>query len=609
MRKQLGVLLSAAMLFNMAACSQNTTNETANTVPSVSEAAENTGGSTRAEDEPGRVFKAGIYEGTAAGRNGEIKVEVVLTGDTIQSVMILEHQETAGIADPALENIPADIVQYQSLGVDAVSGATITSEALLEAVSDAIGKSGADVEALRQVKIEKEVALAEDMTTQVVVVGGGVSGVSAALTAAHEGAEVLLIEKQAQVGGSSALAAGGLVIVNGEMVPEDMDDSLETTLEAVRKIHEDSKLQPDYDYLSKILEKTGPAQDYLHEIGLQFDTFFFNMFARSRFESGRSMMDRLAALAEENGVTILVNTTGTALVMDGDAVIGVKAESEGGEFTIHADKVILATGGANYDRERLLESTPQLAEVDLLEAANAGNTGDGFRMLEEIGAAMSPQTLIKSGALASNNAGTFYLGTTNAMVVDDEGKRFMNEGPIQYTMANTWAIQHGSPAYYAIYNSANANEEVIAAFKENVDEDDPKKVLYAETIEELAQKAKIPAENLRVSFDRYQELALAGEDKDFGKNPELLIPYADNEGYYLAYVQPSSWGTMGGAITDESFHVLKEDGSPIPNVFAIGETATGRFFGDQYVGAFSLGLYITAGQVAGSCAAQEILEP
>lgn len=150
---------------------------------------------------------------------------------------------------------------------------------------------------------------------------------------------------------------------------------------------------------------------------------------------------------------------------------------------------------------------------------------------------------------------------------------------------------------------------MIAKFKENIDEEDPKKVVYGETIEELAEKAGLPAENLRASFDRYQELASAGEDADFGKDPELLIPYAEGEGYYLAYVQPSSWGTMGGAITDESFHVLKEDGSPIPNVFAIGETATGRFFGDQYVGAFSLGLYMTAGQVAGSCAAQEVLEP
>lgn len=607
MRKQLCVLLSAAMLLSLTACSQNTDSQTEDTTLAVSDTAATEAETTSAvQTGSGVVFTAGTYEGTAPGRNGDIKVEVVVTEDSIESVTVVEHQETAGISDQALEQIPADIVTYQSLGIDGVSGATITSNALIEAVANAVGQSGADVEALRQVAVEKHVEPAKDITTQVVVVGGGVSGVSAAVTAAHEGAEVVLIEKQGQVGGSSALAAGGLVIVDSEMVPEDMDDSLETTLEAVREIHKDSQLQPDYDYLGAILKKTGPAQDYMHDIGLEFDSFFFNMFARSRFNSGNVMMERLAAIAEENGVTIMVNTAGTKLVMDGDAVVGVKASSEGGEFIIHADKVILATGGANYDKERLLESTPQLADIDLFEAANAGNTGDGFRMLEEIGAAMSPQTLIKSGALASNNAGTFYLGTTNAMVVDDQGKRFMNEGPIQYTMSNTWAIQHGGSAFYALYNSANANQETIAKFKEHIGEDDPKSVLYAETIEELAKKAGIPEENLKESFDRYQEQALAGNDTDFGKNPELLIPYAEGEGYYLAYVQPSSWGTMGGAITDESFHVLREDGSRIPNVFAIGETATGRFFGDQYVGAFSLGLYMTAGQVAGSCAADEI---
>lgn len=91
-----------------------------------------------------------------------------------------------------------------------------------------------------------------------------------------------------------------------------------------------------------------------------------------------------------------------------------------------------------------------------------------------------------------------------------------------------------------------------------------------------------------------------------GKASSYLLPYAEGEGYYLAYVQPSSWGTMGGAITDESFHVLDTEGNIIPNIFAIGETATGRLFGDQYVGAFSLGVYMTAGQVSGMTAVAEL---
>ena len=137
-------------------------------------------------------YTAGTYTGTADGRGGPMTVDVTVSDSAIESITVKDHLETLGIADLPLEQIPADIVEYQSLGVDTISGATLTSYGVINAVADALEQAGADTAALRQVAVNKEVQTAEDMTTQVVVAGGGMGGLMAAVTAAHEGAEVVL---------------------------------------------------------------------------------------------------------------------------------------------------------------------------------------------------------------------------------------------------------------------------------------------------------------------------------------------------------------------------------------------------------------------------------
>ena len=141
------------------------------------------------------TFKAGTYTGTGAGRNGDITVEVVLTSDKISSVTVTEQSETEGIADPALEKIPQEIVDAQGLGVDVVSGATLTSNGILEAVENALKEAGADVDALKNVSANKAKGEDTEETTDVVVIGGGGAGIAAAASAVENGASVILVEK------------------------------------------------------------------------------------------------------------------------------------------------------------------------------------------------------------------------------------------------------------------------------------------------------------------------------------------------------------------------------------------------------------------------------
>ena len=156
-------------------------------------------------------YSAGTYTGTAAGRNGDITVEVILSDDAIESVTVTAHQETPGISDAALVSVPAAIVEKQSLAVDTVAGATITSAAIIDAVEAALISAGVDVEALKTAETADTVEadlVVSDETYDIIVIGGGPAGLMASVTASEKGARVLLLEKMPYVGGNMLISGG-----------------------------------------------------------------------------------------------------------------------------------------------------------------------------------------------------------------------------------------------------------------------------------------------------------------------------------------------------------------------------------------------------------------
>ena len=155
------------------------------------------------------VYTPGTYTGTGAGRNGELKVEVTFDAASITDIKVVSHTETQGISDLPLERIPQEIVQYQSLAVDTVATATMTSQAILEAVADAVTQAGGDAEALKAVEIaRKEAGELVERTADVIVLGGGGAGVAAAHAAADNGASVIVVEKTAALGGNTMRSGG-----------------------------------------------------------------------------------------------------------------------------------------------------------------------------------------------------------------------------------------------------------------------------------------------------------------------------------------------------------------------------------------------------------------
>ena len=570
------------------------------------------------------TYTPGTYTGTGRGRNGEVKADVTFTAHKIESISILENSETPGISDLPQQKIPADIIAYQSLGVDTVTGATLTSNAILTAVSDAAGQAGANVAALRAVAVEYPVDAVEDLTTQVVIAGGGAAGLVAASKAADEGAQVVLIEKMPYLGGSLLVAAGGYATpANNEYQAQNgFVNDFEDTMTWVREANQNAHHQPDYDFIEYLLGETGKTIDYMAlELGIPgmmtqpspSRRFVNTLLGGARFGAGA--VDGLEAHLREKDVTIILNVAVNEILMEDGKASGVKVTAPGGDFTVTADKVIIATGGANYNEELMTSITPALNRVTVDHQPLVGNTGDGWAMLSAVGAKMGDGPFLKPASTPSF-AGVFGFTWRNTpsvnstLIFDANGIRYIKEDQgVAENMSSGLAVEilrHGSEASYALFDTHNISEDFLKQLQAYTD--NKSIVVYGKNIAEIAEKLDIDVETLTDTYNRYQYLCETGRDVDQGKAANFLVPYNDDNGLYAAFIQPGSYGTIGGFLTDAQFHALNQDDQPITNLFAVGEIATSTLFGDYYMGAFSLGYYATAARIAAETAVAEINE-
>ncbi len=565
------------------------------------------------------LYSPGTYTGEGPGRNGSIVVEVTVSENKIESVEVKEQSETPDISTLPLERIPQEVVAYQSLGVDSITGATVTSAGVKMAISNALEQAGADVAALRKVEVVKEYAPVQDRETALVVAGGGMGGLMTAAVAALNGVDVVLVEKLPFIGGSLLVAGGGMITANSRYFAEaGIDDSIENTMAWARAYNAGAVREPDYDFLEYVVSETGKTVDdyFIDAFGMESRLIMY-VYPRAMFGTqnglgyGAPEAKRITEIILENGGTILTDTAAREILMEDGKAVGLKVSSPAGEYEIHAKKVVIACGGANHNREMMTAVTPQLAYMSIDDATSAGNTGDGFIMLEAAGAKMGEGPYIKSSSIMLSQVFGYTWSSipsmTNNLIFDASGIRYMNEG--DGIVANRLMIDHASPASYALFDAATMDEALRANFDRFANPGSARIVVYGKTIEEIAEKLEIKPAVLQATFDRYQALCQKGKDPDQGKSAEQLVAYTGSDGYYAAFVQPGAWGTFGGALTDRQFRVLSaETEEPIPNLYAVGECATSTLFGVDYMGSWSLGYYSTAGRIAAETIRDELAQ-
>ena len=558
------------------------------------------GGAAMAED-----MTPGTYEAEAQGFHGDVKLSVTVDAEKITAIDILEHSETEGIGAAALPKLVEAVLANQTIGVDSVAGATVTSEAFKAAMTDALTQAGADMD---KMTAAVEASTLEDvqMDADVVVVGAGAAGLSAALKTAQNGHSVILLEKMGVIGGASAMAGSGTMATGSKWQKEDgYEDSAEKLVEDMMA---NGHQKNDRATVELFANTIGEAFDWLvGEDGAAVPYQRSGKPSRSYSGEGRGagVCKNLAERLEAAGGTLLTNTPATELVVENGAVVGVKAEGEGKAYTIRAKAVILASGG--YDANDALVPDEYKKFV---YAGHAGATGDAIKMVEGLDADLinmdlvntQPNSMILPNGLGQYcNPGVAGAYKAGAYMVNQNGERFFNES------ANAWDLMQAmkqNEAQYLImdqtafdnFNAGMTNSKIYTM--EDVekwlsDDYDGQPVMkQGATLAELCEKLNLPADAVEASAKAFNDCAAAQTADAFGRTPAAA---QSEEGlFYALQMHIRYYASLGGLHINDNMQVLNTKQEAIPGLYAAGEVV-GGLEGDVYMGATLFGWAVASG--------------
>ncbi len=540
---------------------------------------------------------------------GEVTVTLTVDGDKLVKVDIDASTQTEAIGGAAATLLAERMVEANSIEVDGISSATLTSDAVKAAAAAALAELGLTNADLAKV----ETASAEnytDLTCDVLVIGTGAAGGAAAMAAAEAGAKVIAIDKQSTIGGTSAMAGGGIAAPESS---EQKKYGIEDTVDAYVNLwveynhneyyREDSGM--DEDRIRFVVSQAASLIDWLEENGFEFGqpTSFDLIEGVDRFHyaSNGKPTDLLYAKNQELGVEYWLETKATSLLTDENGnCVGAVVEKDGQTFNIYAKGVVLATGGFGNNQEMMERFTP----VDVTQVAyfygSAGQTGDGILMAEDIGAAVYEKgaRLGMSYVVGDGtNAELTSLGGpwSQAPIVDKTGVRFVNE--YCHSLNYPSLIYRNAAPYYCIYGADR--EDYAAILANNVG--DPA-VTVADTLEELADKLGFDKEAFLDCIAVYNEAKETGVDAAFGARVDFMN-FATVGPFYAIQIAPQYTGTIGGVVTDTDAQVLRKDGTVIGGLYAAGEASNGALYDLVYMSGSSFLNALTMGRIAGTNAA------
>lgn len=568
-------------------------------------------------------YKAGTYQASAQGMGGPVKVEVEFTSSAIKAVRIVgTTKETPGIGTTALEKLPPLIVENQSLGIDAITGASKSSSAVLTAVADCVRQAGGDPKALMAVPVKKSgKAASKTIETDLAIVGAGGAGQVATLRASSLGKKVVLIEKMPFVGGAAAIN-GGTVVIQGSKIQKELgvkDDTPEIMRQDLLKNGHNLN---DRSKLDLYVNHVGPTIDWLLDQGLVLDTKagFTNEAEYSKPRCIRWLggapanMKRMHELVQKTNAQVFTGTRAEELIVENGAVVGVKAVSnDGTTYTIKSKAVLLSTGGFGYAKDMLTGALKQS-----LYYGPVSSTGDGHKMAKAVGAKLQLMEygkiypngvevapgIAKSTIWANKNA--FEKGS--GILVAKNGKRVISETASNNAIKQVELKQPDSTLYIlmdkptydgfvqGLYIGGITGGEVDSWIAK--DGKGTPKFVKADTIEAAAAKIGIDGKALKQEVVRYNSFVKAGKDADFDRPAKFMTRAVVEHGpYFIIEQQPRFATTMGGVVTNDSFNVLDTNGKPIKGLFAAGEIVGGAMGDDSPPGG-NIGWAVTSGKLA-----------
>lgn len=609
MKKFVSVLLASSLL--LAGCgSSSSSATTAAQEPTAATAAETEKETTAAEN-------GGVFTGKAAGFHGDIVVEITVDGDTITDLQVTEHSETENIGEAALPILAQQALENQTINVDTVAGATVTSDGFRAALEDAVKNAGLDVDKMSQAAVssvdeKEEVAI----DTDIVVVGAGGAGLTASLSALQNGAKVVLLEKMSFAGGASSMAGAGTTATGSKWLAEDgVEDSPEKLKADLLANGHNFNHEPTVDIF---VNTVGEAFDWL--VDPEGANVEYQRPTTSRTYSGvgrgAGVVKTLLEHVEEAGGQVLMSTPATELIITDGKVTGVKAEGEKEVYTINAKAVILATGGFGANDDLVPEEFQKF-----VYAGAAGATGDAIEMTKAVNADLinmefvnvQPNSIVLPSGLGqycNPGVGGAYK-TSGAFIVNEKGERFANEQGNAYDLIQ--AMKENEASYLildqASFDAFNAGmegskiytEDDVKTWLDNNGSSNPVMV-GGDSLEDVAKVLNLPEGALTAAAEKYNQDVDSKTD-EFGRDLSLKI--SEDGPYYAIQMWLRYYATLGGLHVNEDMAVLNTSQEPVEGLYAAGEVV-GGLEGDIYLGGSLFGWAMTSGYKAGTSVSEAI---
>ena len=593
---------------------------------------------------------SGDFTATAKGFGGDVSVTLTLTDGVITGCTAEGKDETEGVGSQAIAKMPGEIAESGSIAVDGVSGATITSTAIKEAAAAALTAAGLNPDDYKTA-VENDAA-AEDSTVDadVVVVGAGGAGMTAAITAAAEGKSVVILESQPMVGGNSVRATGGMNA--GKTVYQDENEfgesaGVEKTLKTAAEKYADNETitalaktvseqwaayqaNPtgyfdsvelmeldtmiggkginDPELVETLCANSADAIDWLDEHGITLhNVSSFGGASVKRIHRpvnaegktvsvGSYMIPLLQENCEKAGVKMMLDTTATEILTDANgAAVGVKATGASGEtVTVNAKAVVLATGGFGANLDMVVKYKPELKGFMTTNAP--GIQGQGIEMAQAIGAATVDMDQIQIHPTVEANTAALItegLRGDGAILINEEGQRFIDEVGTRDVVSAAEIAQTGSYSWLVVDQAmADASSVIQGYIKKGY-------TVTGATYEELGKAMGVDAAAFAETMEKWNGYVEAKNDPDFGRtsfaNPLNTAPY------YAVKVTAGVHHTMGGLKINANTEVLNEKGEVIPGLFAAGEV-TGGVHGANRLGGNAVADFTVFGRIAGAAA-------
>ncbi|GAB6106687.1 flavocytochrome c [Fusibacter bizertensis] len=581
--KFMALMLICVMMLSLVACGTNNTETTAATTVT-SEASQ-----------------GGIFVGESQGKNGLIKVEVEIEDNAIKNIVVLENHES-DFTKTTFEEILNLMIAQNKADVDVISGASLTSKAIIAAVSDAVSKSGLTLTA-KTVEVAKQTV--SDTETDIVIIGAGGAGLTAAIEATQKGAKVIVVEKNSFMGGNTNYATGGMNAAATPLQKEKgVEDSPELFYADTMKGGHDLN---DPVLLKKLTEESAGAIAWLESIGA-----VLTKLSRSGGQSvdrthttadGSPIGSYLMTIFDKNiadlGIEVRLNSKAVEILNDGNRATGIVVETADGQtYKINSKAVIIASGGFGANQELVVKYKPELEGFGTTN--HPGATGDAFFMIEKLDVATVDMDQIQTHPTVvpvKNELITEGVRGEGAILVNRTAKRFINELETRDVVSKAILAQEGKTAFLILDSGVEERLASVTKYK--------KMGLLTEgaTITELAQKLGLDAATLEKTMADYNTYFKDQKDAEFDRR--VLAGELSKGPFYAVEVAPAIHHTMGGIKINDNSEVLNNAGEIVEGLFAAGEV-TGGIHGGNRIGGNAVADIVVFGRIAGENAAEFI---